>query len=571
METKKNMSISDYFHLPISTIKNKSDVDHVIINDLEMIDKKGDIDGDNIISYVFNPSNDFAKTTQNMWCKYHTTDINFLKQSQNLYKTFKSTAMLDNKTLMNIHDKYISYKTDEGFKERYGFMDWSHLEFLNHIEYFLLLFALIHILSPIFSLVLPIIFLLVPYILLMIQGHHITLDVYINVLTNMFRNTSIVRLFTGNFSDFRQASYLVITILMYAFQIYSNILSCIRFHHNISKLHIFIDDMSKYILYTTQSMDIYSNHIRDLDTYNNFKITLEKHNNCLKKYLTKINKIRPYSWNFTELFNLGYIQKQFYSIYDDEELNSSIMYSFGFHGYIDNIIGIQTNIKNKKMNYCTFNKKKNTKFTKAFFCNNNKPIKNSYELNNKYIITGPNASGKTTLLKTTILNILISQQIGCGFYKKANINPYHYIHCYLNIPDTSGRDSLFQAEARRCKEIIDATKDVHERHFCIFDELYSGTNPYEAEASSHSFINYLSNHKNVDFMMTTHLIKLCENINNNPNIVNYNMKTTPINKYDFKYTYILKKGISKIKGAVKVLKELDYPLDIIDSTLKYLK
>ncbi len=247
------------------------------------------------------------------------------------------------------------------------------------------------------------------------------------------------------------------------------------------------------------------------------------------------------------------------------------MYSFGFHGYIDNIMGIQHNIKINKMNYCSFNKKKNTKFKNAFFCNNDKPVKNTYEINKKYIITGPNASGKTTLLKTTLLNILLSQQIGCGFYKKANINPYKYIHCYLNIPDTTGRDSLFQAEARRCKEIIEITKDKNERHFCIFDELYSGTNPYEAEASSYSFINYLSKFKNVDFMMTTHLINLCKNIDKNTNIINYNMKTIPINKYDFKYTYFLEKGISNIKGAVKVLKELDYPKDIIDATLEYLK
>ena len=31
-----------------------------------------------------------------------------------------------------------------------------------------------------------------------------------------------------------------------------------------------------------------------------------------------------------------------------------------------------------------------------------------------------------------------------------------------------------------------------ERHFCIFDELYSGTNPYEAVASSYSFLDYLT-------------------------------------------------------------------------------
>ena len=79
------------------------------------------------------------------------------------------------------------------------------------------------------------------------------------------------------------------------------------------------------------------------------------------------------------------------------------------------------------------------------------------------MITGPNASGKTTILKTTLFNIILSQQVGFGFYSSATINPYKYIHCYLNIPDTSGRDSLFQAEARRCKEILDSVKNSKDR------------------------------------------------------------------------------------------------------------
>ena len=563
------MEIANFFDIPISTIKDKVCVDKNIITDLELIEKNNE--DKNILSYIFNPSNSFAEITQNMWCKYQTTDIKHLKESQNLYKAFKITDVKDNDYLNSIYDNYTSYKVDTGFKEKYGFMDWSHLEFLNHMEYFLLIFAVIHILSPIFSLIIPILFLIFPYILLIIQGNPITIDVYMGVIANMFRNTSMGKLITGDFTDFRQASYFIMTIVMYGFQIYSNILTCIRFHYHLTKLHTFMLEMTDYITYTTKNIDIYINYIRDLDTYQNFKITLETHNQTLKDYLYKINKIPAYSWNVTELLNLGYVQKNFYNIYDDEKLHNSLMYSFGFHGYIDNIMGIQNNIKAKKMNYCSYNKKKNTKFVKAFFCNNDKPVKNTYEINKKYIITGPNASGKTTLLKTTLLNILLSQQIGCGFYKKANINPYKYIHCYLNIPDTTGRDSLFQAEARRCKEIIEVTKNTKERHFCIFDELYSGTNPYEAEASSHSFIHYLSQLQNVDFMMTTHLINLCKNIDKKSNIINYNMKTIPMNKYDFKYTYLLEKGISNIKGAVKVLKELDYPVDIIDATLEYLK
>ena len=98
------------------------------------------------------------------------------------------------------------------------------------------------------------------------------------------------------------------------------------------------------------------------------------------------------------------------------------------------------------------------------------------------IVTGPNASGKTTILKTVILNLIFSQSYGYGFYSKASVVLYDKIHCYLNIPDTSGRDSLFQAEARRCKDIIDSLDD-NSKHFCIFDELFSGTNPNEACAS----------------------------------------------------------------------------------------
>ena len=566
------MDITYYFDLPISTIKDKMNIDTNIISDLELIDNK---DNEKTLStFIFNPKNTFSEQTQKLWFKYYTNNTKFLKESQNLYKAFKITGTYNDTYLNSIYNKYTSYKTDTGFKEKYGFIDWSHLEFLNHYEYFLLGFSLLHILSPLFSLILPIIFLLLPYVILLIQGIPIDITTYANILSRMFRGHVLSKIFTGEIfdQDIKQTAYFIITIIMYIFQVYSNILSCIRFHHNISCLHDFLQEMNDYISYTVKNMELYINYIRDLNTYKKYQIIIETHINTLKKYLNKINKIQPYSWSLSELLSLGYIQKNFYSIHNDENLNNSIMFSFGFHGYIDNIIGIQQNIKRKKINYCTFNKNKNTKFTKAFFCNNTSPVKNSYELKDKYIITGPNASGKTTLLKATLLNILLSQQIGCGFYKNANVNPYKYIHCYLNIPDTTGRDSLFQAEARRCKEIIEITQTEKERHFCIFDELYSGTNPYEAEASSYSFIKYLSTFKNVDFMMTTHLIKLCESLDNlKTNIKNFNMKTQSINKYDFKYTYILEKGISKIKGAVKVLKELNYPDNIIDTTLEYLK
>ena len=182
------------------------------------------------------------------------------------------------------------------------------------------------------------------------------------------------------------------------------------------------------------------------------------------------------------------------------------------------------------------------------------------------IITGPNAAGKTTLLKTTLINIIFNQQFACGFYDSASLKLYNYIHCYINIPDTSGRDSLFQAEARRCKEILDKinhnSKD--KKHFCVFDELYSGTNPYEAIGSAFSFIQYLNKFDNLNLILTTHYTDLCYKLNDEKNIENYNMKIIE-NNNKFKYTYKLIKGISKIKGGTKVLNDLNYPNSIVNS------
>jgi energy-coupling factor transporter ATP-binding protein EcfA2 len=63
---------------------------------------------------------------------------------------------------------------------------------------------------------------------------------------------------------------------------------------------------------------------------------------------------------------------------------------------------------------------------------------------NNMIITGPNASGKTTFIKMFAINIILSQQIG-----QCSLNRFTNIHPYVNIPDTSERDCL-TAETVQC-------------------------------------------------------------------------------------------------------------------------
>ena len=275
----------------------------------------------------------------------------------------------------------------------------------------------------------------------------------------------------------------------------------------------------------------------------------------------------------SKLFQLGHLMKCFYKLHNDKNIIGSLYFSFGCNGYIKNIETLQKHIKNKNINLCNFidndykTNFKNSYYGQLLRDSSNNIIKNSYKLDNSLIITGPNASGKTTLLKSTMFNIILCQQLGCGFFDKADVKIYDFIHSYINIPDTSGRDSLFQAEARRCKDILSIIEENEDKkHLCVFDELYSGTNPEEAISSATALLNHLNSKNNVNYILTTHYYKLCKQLDKNKS-KNYHMDIRR-DLNDFQVTYKIKKGISKVKGGIKVLKDLEYPKEIINNIKK---
>ena len=576
------IEFNEHFKMPIYYNEKKISLKENIITDLELINTI-DSSSNSIYSYVFDNSNTFSKKCIEQVTQYYTTDVDFLKDTQKLIKTYKKIPENDNNNNnSNNSSKYTKIteiwkeiKNDPSFKEKYYYLDWPMLEFLNKSETFLQWMSIYNIASPVISFFIPIIILIVPFFIIKLKGLSLTISEYIEVLKTIISNHAIGKLFTEfNNVEFSQKIYLLASAGFYVFSIYQNVILCSRFKNNMYNIHNHFIEIKEYLIKTINTMENYLSYSSSLHTHYDFNNILIEKIKILKELKNKISSISEYKLSFKKIFEIGHILKYFYEIYENKEYNDALLYSFGFNGYIDCIEGLQNNIKERKLNLVEFtNKKKKNNFKNNYYAvlKNNKPVKNNIKLEKNIIITGPNASGKTTILKSVLINIILSQQFGCGFYDSAKLKPYKYIHCYLNIPDTSGRDSLFQSEARRCKEILDIIdNNKKESHLCVFDELYSGTNPEEAIIGSTAFMEYLAKNKYVTSMLTTHFISVCEKLTDNKNLINYHMDVTKENN-KIKYNYLFKEGISKIKGGLNVLYDMNYPKEIIENTIKIQK
>ena len=570
MFKEENCYNNNCFQLPIEFLNNKQTLSDNLIDDLELTETIHE-DTTPVYDSVFNPSTDIGQKSIKSWSKYYTTDKKFLRDSQKLYKNANSIPFNKIQIEKMLHS-WKNIRNQNNFLEKYQYVDFQKLLFLNKSTTFLSILSLYNISSPIATLIAPFFVLLLPFAVLKVMNLPITWNSYYKILLENIKHHAIGKLlFSFSEVALGQKIYILFLLGMYFYNIYQNIISCYRFYINARYIAEEFETLNEYLDYTKNKFKLYLKLTKDYKTYTPFNHKLKDYLDRIEKFHYEIKSIPTNQTPLQKFIYIGKSMKYFYILYESQELENLISFTFGFHGYMDTILGINKQIKSKKINPITFSKSNKFKLKNMFYPNLENPIKNNIDISKNHIITGPNAAGKTTLIKSAIINLLISQQIGYGYFDKGISGTFKHIHCYLNIPDSCSRDSLFQAEARRCKVIIDKIKDYpKDTHFCIFDELYSGTNPYEAISSAYSYLTHISKNKNVKFLLTTHFIRLCDLLEKHKNIVNKSMKTSVINN-DPTYTYKITDGISKIKGGVCVLKQLHYPEEIIITTNKILK
>lgn len=561
--------ILQHFKLPIEYLETKYEVKDNLIADIELCNDSSH----NVFHKLMKPNNTFNECNLQQHKVYYTTDIKYLQETQDVIQNIDQDLKDDK--YEQIVDLWKDTKQNQNFLYKYAYMDWKILKFLNENTMFLTFSAISTLLTPILFFIVPVIILIIPYLILKFKGAPITFNQYYDLLKLIGRNHFIGKLLNG-FSDFSLKSLgtTIFYIGTFIYQVYCNIQSCQRYYHNMKTVNNNVYDLSSYLENTIQNIQRFSVTASQCPSYNGFVQNAQSQALVLRELHSKIKNITPFSHSVGTVIAFGDLLKQYYCIFENNSYEEALCFSFGFNGYLENIHNIKQLWYQDKIHFAEFNENNETEIIQQSYAlindeNANDEVTNSCNFDKNMIISGPNASGKTTLLKSTLINIILTQQFGCGFYKGCKIHPYSHIHSYLNIPDTSERDSLFQAESRRCKDIIDTIcaypEDKGYRHFCIFDELYSGTNPEEASRSGYAFLTYLDQHSNVHYMLTTHYVYICKKYKQSKRGQNYKMNAIIDTNGKIAFKYKLKKGVSKLRGAIHILQNMNYPTKIIDS------
>ena len=554
----------DPFKLPIEYLDENviHTLTDVVASDLELVSATA---SEPMYDILLKPKHSFAKNMICQWKKKFTSDTEFLKQTQQIIgKTAASNSTIDCESISTIWKDI--YETP-GFHDRYSYIDIDKFHFINHSSKFLGVWTVVNLLSPLFSIMLPLILLVAPFVLLKIQRVPIEFNTYIDVLKNIAKQHAIGKVF-NSMNDFSMNNliYVVFTVAMYAMQMYQNVKSCIRFYKNINSVNTNLLTLKTFVDHSIASMEEFLEKNAGLSRYRGFCHDVSLHCHYLLSLRDELKDVKPFSFGVSKCFEVGYLLKCYYSLHSVADYKLGLQYAISFEGYRSNLESLGECIQQGSLHFGQLNGDKTVFKNQHYPTHETKSVPNTINLKKNLIITGPNASGKTTQLKTTAINIIFTQQFGLGFYESASITPYTHIHSYLNIPDTSGRDSLFQAEARRCKEILDIIDSEEEsRHFCIFDELFSGTNAEEATSASFGFLKYLQKRENVDFILTTHFVKLCKMVKKAETlkIENYKMDAT-LDGNNIVFHYKLIKGISKIKAAKLILIQMGFPEEICE-------
>lgn len=229
-------------------------------------------------------------------------------------------------------------------------------------------------------------------------------------------------------------------------------------------------------------------------------------------------------------------------------------------GYLETSIAVGVYRKSLEDEWCQ------PKFSKDLTVENlyhpliGNPVKNSISTKKNVLLTGSNASGKSTFLKTVAIGALFAQTIyTCPADKYEG--EFFYVCSSMALRDDLGKgESYYIVEIKSIKRILDIAAKTQHKVLCFVDEVLRGTNTVERIAASTQILRSLSM-KNVCSFAATHDIELTELLVEY--YENYHFEEKVEND-DIFFNYKLLDGKATTRNAIKLLSIMGYDDTIIE-------
>lgn len=187
------------------------------------------------------------------------------------------------------------------------------------------------------------------------------------------------------------------------------------------------------------------------------------------------------------------------------------------------------------------------------------PVKNSLTVRKGVLLTGSNASGKSTFLRAAATAALLSQTIHtcpASYYEA----PFFRIYSSMSLrDDPAGGDSYYMVEIKSIKRILDQVKRQGFPVLCFVDEVLRGTNTVERIAASTQIMKMLAAQRILCFA-ATHDVELTRLLERDYD--NYHFEER-IEGNDIFFPYKLLEGPAVSRNAIALLKMLGYEEKIV--------
>lgn len=184
-------------------------------------------------------------------------------------------------------------------------------------------------------------------------------------------------------------------------------------------------------------------------------------------------------------------------------------------------------------------------------------IANTIDISNHILLTGSNASGKSTFMKAVALNLILAQSIQTATAHSFIYQPGYVMTSMANADDVLSGDSYFMSELKSIRRLF----NTHQcnKIYCFIDEIFKGTNTTERIAASESVLSYLDNQKAYQVLAATHDVELSTLLENTYNNYHFNES---IQENSIFFDYKIKPGKANTRNTIELLRITQFPIDI---------